>query len=558
MSAEHVEAGEVDEAEEVLDVIFPSGNESAEVVHPGEEPLHFPSSLVAPQLASVLRLSAPAPVGRDQLDAVRLFELLIESVRVVGFVSDELFGEFIEETSGEDLFDKLAFVGRSALDRYGERKTVISGDSDDLRPLAAPGGADGKPPFFALAKVASTNASSRLSLPCSRRCRARSLRAPSSFPDRTHCWNRRWQVWYGGYFSGNSRHCAPVPSTHNTPFNTARRSGRSTGSTTSHCSSVNSQRPAIGACGDTQSIHRMPLFTTGNVYETGSSGAAIVGFETGKTTMQTTHWDYESHNAQEHGKSIIKALIPGRDFDFPKSLYAVEDALCFFIKGKENATVLDFFSGSGTTAHAVMRLNKQHGGRRQCISGPNNEVSADEQRARREKGLRPGDAEWERWGICEYITKPRVEAAITGKTPDGEPIKGDYKFTDEFPMADGFEENAEFFTLTYETPLSVNHNIAFARIAPLLWLRAGSRGKRIDKLPEEGWAVVDTYGLLSDVDNATPFIRAMNKAKDLRIAYVVTDDDRRFQAIARRLPEGVAPVRLYESYLTNFSFANGD
>ena len=272
----------MDEAEEVLDVIFPSGNESAEVVHPGEEPLHFPSSLVAPQLASVLRLSAPAPVGRDQLDAVLLFELLIESVRVVGFVSDELFGEFIEETSGEDLFDKLAFVRRSALDRYGERKTVISGDSDDLRPLAAPGGADGKPPFFALAKVASTNASSRLSLPCSRRCRASSLRAPSSFPDRTHCWNRRWQVWYGGYFSGNSRHCAPVPSTHNTPFNTARvschgrprlsarRSGRSTGSTTSHCSSVNSQRPTIGACGDTQSIHRMPLFTTGNVYETGS------------------------------------------------------------------------------------------------------------------------------------------------------------------------------------------------------------------------------------------------------------------------------------------------
>src|ERR1035437_8466941 len=290
MSAEHVEAGEVDEAEEVLDVIFPSGNESAEVVHPGEEPLHFPSSLVAPQLASVLRLSAPAPVGRDQLDAVRLFELLIESVRVVGFVSDKLFGEFIEEASGEDLFDKLAFVGRSALDRYGERKTVISGDSDDLRPLAAPGGADGKPPFFALAKVASTNASSRLSLPCSRRCRARSLRAPSSFPDRTHCWNRRWQVWYGGYFSGNSRHCAPVPSTPNPPSNparvschgrprlSARRSGRSTGSTTSHCSSVNSQRPAIGACGDTQSIHRMPLFTTGNVYETGSSDVGLTHF----------------------------------------------------------------------------------------------------------------------------------------------------------------------------------------------------------------------------------------------------------------------------------------
>src|SRR5262249_49857658 len=156
------------------------------------------------------------------------------------------------------------------------------------------------------------------------------------------------------------------------------------------------------------------------------------------------------------------------------SLYAVEDSLRFFVVNKPEAIVLDFFSGSGTTAHAVMRLNKQDGGKRQCISVTNNEVGADEQKALREGGLRPGDAEWERLGICDYITKPRVQAAITGKTPDGNPINGDYKFTDEFAMADGFEENAEFFTLTYETPVAVNYQTAFARIAPLLWLRAGS------------------------------------------------------------------------------------
>jgi adenine-specific DNA-methyltransferase len=205
-----------------------------------------------------------------------------------------------------------------------------------------------------------------------------------------------------------------------------------------------------------------------------------------------------------------------------------------------------------------MRLNRQDGGKRQCISVTNNEVGADEQEELRKKGLRPGDAEWEKWGICDYTTKPRVQAAITGKTPDGEPIKGDYKFTDEFPLAEGFEENAEFFTLTYETPVSVNHNRAFERIAPLLWLRAGSRGKRIDKLPADGWAVVEAYGLLADVDAATPFIKSVNKAKDLRVAFIVTDDDRRFQSLARRLPNGVEPVRLYESYLTNFSFASGE
>ena len=185
-------------------------------------------------------------------------------------------------------------------------------------------------------------------------------------------------------------------------------------------------------------------------------------------------------------------------------------------------------------------------------------MAADEQKALRELGLRSGDAEWEERGICDYITKPRVKAAITGKTPDGEPIKGDYKFSDEFAMAEGFEENAEFFTLTYETPVSISHNRAFERIAPLLWLRAGNRGQRIAKLPAEGWAVVEAYGLLVEIDAATPFIKAVHKAHGLRIAYIVTDDDRRFQALARRLPDGVEPVRLYESYLTNFSFANGE
>lgn len=276
------------------------------------------------------------------------------------------------------------------------------------------------------------------------------------------------------------------------------------------------------------------------------------------TTMPSTQWRISSHDSSQYGSRLLPAFIPGRRFPYPKSLYAVEDTLRFFVKDKPEAVILDFFAGSGTTAHAVMRLNRQDGGNRQCISVTNNEVAADEQKELSEQGLRPGDAEWEQHGICDYITKPRVQAAITGKTPDGEPIKGDYKFTDEFPMSEGFEENAEFFTLSYETPVSVNHNRAFARIAPLLWLRAGSRGRSIDKLPEAGWEVADAYGLLVDVDSATPFIKAVGKVKGLRVAYIVTDDDRRFQAIARRLPDGVEPVRLYESYLTNFSFANGE
>lgn len=244
-------------------------------------------------------------------------------------------------------------------------------------------------------------------------------------------------------------------------------------------------------------------------------------------------WNMTSHNAENGGSLILSKLLPDRRFPFPKSLYAVEDSLRFFVGDKPEAVILDFFSGSGTTAHAVMRLNKQDGGRRQCISVTNNEVAADEQKALREQGLRPGDPEWEKHGICDYITKPRVAAAITGKTPDGALIKGDYKFTDEFPMAEGFEENAECFTLTYETPVAVSHHTAFARIAPLLWLRAGSRGRRIDRLPAAGWAVVDAYGLLFNTDFSEPFMAAVRQAAGLRVAFIVTDDDQRFQSLAQ-------------------------
>jgi adenine-specific DNA-methyltransferase len=285
---------------------------------------------------------------------------------------------------------------------------------------------------------------------------------------------------------------------------------------------------------------------------------AVVGYFKAASVMPKTTWSKASHNAQTAGTLIVSALLSPRRFPFPKSLYAVEDALRFFVKEKPEATILDFFSGSGTTAHAVMRLNKQDRGKRQCISVTNNEVGAEEQKSLREQRLRPGDPEWEKLGICDYITKPRARATITGKTPDGDPVKGDYKFTDEFPMADGFEENAEFFTLTYETPLAVSYQTAFARIAPLLWLRAGSVGRSIDKLPSEGWDVADAYGLLVELDRATDFLKAVRKTKTLCIAYIVTDDERRFQALARRLPDGVEAIRLYESYLTNFAFANGD
>ena len=298
---------------------------------------------------------------------------------------------------------------------------------------------------------------------------------------------------------------------------------------------------------------------SGQISVTGhdGQGAVVAHYAAGqRTSMPKTVWVRESHNSQTSGTLVLKKLLPQREFPFPKSLYAVEDSIRLCIGNQPEAVVIDFFSGSGTTAHAVMRLNKQDGGRRQSISVTNNEVSADEQKALREQGLRPGDPEWEQLGICDYITKPRIAAALTGLTPDGEPIKGDYKFTDEFPMADGFEENVEFFTLTYEAPLRVASNRDFGLIAPLLWLRAGSRGRRIEDVAS-GWDVAEAYGVLADLDQVEPFLQALAAEEDAKLAFIVTDEDRLFETVVRQLPDGVEPVRLYESYLRNFELESG-
>lgn len=288
-----------------------------------------------------------------------------------------------------------------------------------------------------------------------------------------------------------------------------------------------------------------------------SDGSVKAEYVVGRVVMPTTQWNYASHDAQRGGTQVLGELIPGRRFPYPKSLYAVEDALAHVLKSKPEAVVLDFFSGSGTTAHAVMRLNRQDGGIRQCISVTNNEVSAEEQVGLRKQGLRPGDSAWEELGICDYLTKPRLTAAITGKTPQGKPIKGEYKFNDEFPFADGFQENAAFFTLTYEAPLSVRHNRAFERVAPMLWLRAGSRGRVIYDLGEDGWDVADSYGVLENLDQADEFVAAVSAREAVDIAFVVTDDDSAFQMVCRELPNDVVPVRLYESYLQNFEINTG-
>lgn len=230
-------------------------------------------------------------------------------------------------------------------------------------------------------------------------------------------------------------------------------------------------------------------------------------------------------------------ILPGRRFPNPKD-YSVLMRWLRLI-GPSDAVVLDFFGGSGTTTESVVRLNEEDGGSRQCILVTNNEVSMEDARRFRKQGFRPGDSEWEERGVCRYVTAPRITTVVSGSRPDGS------------RYSEGLAANVEFFTLTYEAPLNVASNREFERVAPLLWLRAGCRGRRIEKL-SDGWDVAETYGVIADLGQLGGFLEAICTKPDARLAFVVTQDERQFASFCSALPDHVEPVRLYESYLRNF------
>jgi hypothetical protein len=115
-------------------------------------------------------------------------------------------------------------MGRSALNVSGDRKTSSVCDGHDLGAFAALCLADSKTPFFAGTKVPSMKASRMSIPPRSDRSSASSWAMRLKTPDRAHCWNRLWQVWYGGYRGGKSFQGAPVRKIHNIPLRTSRGS----------------------------------------------------------------------------------------------------------------------------------------------------------------------------------------------------------------------------------------------------------------------------------------------------------------------------------------------
>jgi adenine-specific DNA-methyltransferase len=128
----------------------------------------------------------------------------------------------------------------------------------------------------------------------------------------------------------------------------------------------------------------------------------VKGRLTNEGILPMTWWDKKEYSATAYGTNFLKDMFSELGvFSYPKSIFAVEDCIKV-LTNKNDALILDFFAGSGTTGHAVLRLNREDGGNRKFILCTNNENN-----------------------IATDVCHPRIEKAITGyKTTNGKMISG--------------------------------------------------------------------------------------------------------------------------------------
>ena len=293
---------------------------------------------------------------------------------------------------------------------------------------------------------------------------------------------------------------------------------------------------------------------TGKLNVTGkdSDGGIVGTYSEGKAQMPQNQWNIPSHNATTYGTNLLKDIV-GNRFTFPKSLYAVHDCLKHSIREKKDALVIDFFSGSGTTLHAVNLLNAEDGGHRRCIMVTNNEVSDAEAKEMSRRGLKPGDEEWEKLGIARYVTWPRTVCSIEGHDVNGNPLKGNYIGSD-IPMADGFKANAAFFKLGFLDKNAVALGRQFKEMLPTLWMKAGAHGACPalgETMPEMLILPENRMAVLVDERAYMAFTEKLDAHPEIETVFLVTDSDSGYRDMISGL-NAKESYQLYRDYLDNF------
>ena len=117
-----------------------------------------------------------------------------------------------------------------------------------------------------------------------------------------------------------------------------------------------------------------------------------------RSNVSTTFFDKNEYVNGNGSKDLTNVIGKSKSIMglYPKPVNFIKKLIQFSTCYNKDATILDFFAGSGTTAQAVLELNKEDGGHRKFIICTNNESD-----------------------ICDSITYPRCKTILTGKRQDG-------------------------------------------------------------------------------------------------------------------------------------------
>jgi adenine-specific DNA-methyltransferase len=279
-------------------------------------------------------------------------------------------------------------------------------------------------------------------------------------------------------------------------------------------------------------IERGEIIVVGRNEVSGAVQLEYSGDEAKRRYIKTV-WHRGTHDSGIYGSSVLRSILGGESkFSFPKSIYAVRDAIAAVVRDNPNALLADFFAGSGTTLNAVNLLNAADGGERQCILVTNNEVSEEEARNLSAQGLQPGQDEWDQHGICRSVTWPRSKFTILGRRDDGTPLPGDYltgkQVAREKPRSIrqlGFAEGRN---------LSVPQRKQVAALLPAV---------PQSKVDGEAWFLDDdiAVSVLWDVQQASSWLEELTDADHVTEVCVVTMEGRLFNALKAQIVETLGP-----------------
>ena len=281
------------------------------------------------------------------------------------------------------------------------------------------------------------------------------------------------------------------------------------------------------------------------LFVTSKSGIFSIRFETLNNPVgdNQTIFDGLLMDAATHGSNVINETV-GKNFPYPKSLYAVAKCINMALRNQKNGLILDFFAGSGTTFHATSLLNARDGGARRSIMVTNNEVSYETATRLKGLGYSPGDPEYEIEGIADSITWPRSKAVTEGKTADGKDLSIVYHGFGETEQ----EEAIKFAQIKIDVETASSKKSVLSTLKNISKLGCDITTSEVKDSPFSVLQNRET-AILWQMEESAAFVDALSNVEDLRQVIAIGGTNSDFRKLKTEVSSRVAPpVKVVEAY----------